>query len=104
MKPNKRLTIERKRSVKDWEDVPENWQYVGSEWFEIMPLTGREQETAAQMQSVTTHRATCQYFSGANTSYRLRENDRVWNVLSVVNVNEANRHLEWRLAELAADG
>lgn len=104
MKPNKRLTIEKKRNVDDWEDVPENWEYVGTEWFEIMPLSGSEREQAAQMQSTTTHQAMCTYFPGASSTYRLRETDRIWQVLSVVNVDEANRHLQWRLAELETHG
>ena len=105
VRPNKRLTIERKRqtSDSDWVDQPENWEYVGTEWFQIKPLNGRELEQARQMQSMTTHTAMCVYFKGASTRYRLRECERIWEVQSVVNVEEANRHLEWRLTELEPD-
>jgi head-tail adaptor len=70
-----------------------------------MPMGGREYNQAQQMQATVTHKLRSVYFSGANPRMRLTagqnsaEPDRVFNVASVINVEEKNRHLEWMCEE-----
>lgn len=76
------------------------------EWFEIRPLSAREYVQAQQVQSSVSHELRCVYFSGANTGMRLTAGEtdtptRIFNVESVVNENEANRFLVWRVVEVA---
>ena len=96
------------------EDV-ENWADLRDEWFDLRPLSGREYQQAQQIQSNVTHNATSIYFSGANSRLRLIRREivesedpevetqpqivRTFNVESVVNVDERNRELLWRLEE-----
>lgn len=76
------------------------------EWFDVRPLSGREYTQTQQIQSNVTHELRCVYFAGANTSMRLTAGDdaenpsRTFNVESVVNENEANRFLVWRVVEV----
>ncbi len=74
-----------------------------SEWFDIRPLSSREYVQGQQIQSSVTHELKCRHFAGANTAMRLVTADglRTFNVESVVNENEANRHLVWRCTEVA---
>jgi SPP1 family predicted phage head-tail adaptor len=76
------------------------------EWFDIRPLSGREYSQSQQVQSNVTHEMKCVYFAGAKTGMRLTAGDdaenptRVFNVESVVNDKENNRHLVWRCVEV----
>jgi len=72
------------------------------EWFDIRPLSGREFVRGQQVQSNVTHELKCPYFAGANTGMRLTNEagTRIFNVESVVNENEANRFLVWRVVEV----
>ncbi len=78
------------------------------EWFEIRPLSGREYVQGQQVQSSVTHELRCVHFAGANTGMRLTAGEdadnptRIFNVESVVNENEANRFLVWRVVEVPA--
>ena len=94
-----RLIVEQPIGGKDFDESADAWEFVTSEYFNVKPLRANEREQAQQMQSNITHVATCGYFRGANTSMRLRNDDRTFHVLSVINIDERNRLLEWRLAE-----
>ena len=78
----------------------ENWREVRDVMGTVSPLTGREHQQAEQMQSNVTHRITTRYFTGADSRMRLRRGSRVFNVQSVVNVEERNRELEWMVTEV----
>lgn len=76
------------------------------EWFQIRPLSSRELVIGQQIQSLATHELKCHYFAGANNAMRLTAGEvaatpsRIFNVESVVNENEANRFLVWRVVEV----
>lgn len=90
------------RSELAGEPVGEYERTGRSEWFEIRPLSSREYMQGQQIQSSVTHELKCHYFAGANTAMRLVTADglRTFNPDSVVNENEANRHLVWRCTEV----
>lgn len=68
-------------------------------WFSISTRGGREYERAGQMEAEITHLAHCEFFEGADSSLRLRNGTRIFNVKSVVNKDEQNRWLVWQLVE-----
>ncbi len=74
--------------------------------FKAKPISGREYVQGQQVQSNVTHELRCIHFAGAHTGMRLTAGDdaesptRIFNVESVVNENEANRFLVWRVVEV----
>lgn len=102
MKPNKYITIQHQTTPKDnWGDGPdEEWEELRKEWFLLSPLSGREYEREQKMEATTTHRGRCRYFEGADSKLRLVYGDRIFNVQSVVNEEERNKWLVWRLIEV----
>lgn len=97
-----RIEVPVHRSELAGEPVGE-YKWTGQiEWFEIRPLSSREYVQGQQIQSNVTHELKCHYFAGANTAMRLVTADglRTFNVESVVNEDEANRHLVWRCTEV----
>ena len=77
--------------------------------FKVKPISGREYVQGQQVQSNITHELKCPHFTDeVHTGMRLTAGDnaeaptRIFNVESVVNENEANRFLVWRVAEVPA--
>jgi SPP1 family predicted phage head-tail adaptor len=66
----------------------------------IMPLTGNEYVRAQQMDATVSHKIRTEYIAGVNPRMRLKHGDRTFNVVSVVNVEERNRELEWMCTEV----
>ena len=62
-------------------------------WASIEPLSGREYFAAAQAQSEVSHKITMRYRSGIKTYYQILWNDRIFNILSILNTREENREL-----------
>lgn len=95
------------------------WQVVARPWIAIEPIRGEEYWTAAQVQAETTHKVTMRYVEGVTPSDRLvlnagpdlqgfigpshplyAQNEvagtdvRVFEIESVLNLDERNRWLE----------
>lgn len=77
----------------------DEWTTQRREWFTIKSTGGREYEQEQQIRSEITHKARCHYFGGANSKMRLKKDNRIWHVESVVNEDEANRWLIWMLKQ-----
>lgn len=108
MKPNTLLAIQTHTSGDVIDDIPDKWETVCLRWCDIKPLTGREYTQAQQVQSTVTHRIRTQYVPDAKSSMRLAklsgetgEPTRLFNVESVVNVDERNRWSEWMCEEVS---
>lgn len=74
-----------------------NWQTVGTYWAQVRPLSGRELENARQIKAEVTHRITLRYQGPAaplNPTQRFLLEGRVFNIVSVVNVDERNRQYD----------
>lgn len=94
------LRIEKPVPGNDLDGVPEDaWKLVAEVWGKIRPLRGNEYEQSQQMQSSVTHMITTWYRLGADNTMRLVHGKRIFNVESVINVDERNFWLEWRCAE-----
>ncbi len=75
------------------------------EWVSIQPLTGNEYMQAQQMQATVSHKLRCVFLQGCHPGMRLTAGEdannpsRVFNVESVVDVEERHRELEWMVKE-----
>ena len=71
----------------------QTWNLFCYAWASIEPLSGREYFAAAQTQSEVSHKITMRYKAGIKTYFRVTWNDRIFNILSVINTREENREL-----------
>jgi len=71
----------------------QTWHPFCYMWASIEPLSGREYFAAAQAQSEVSHKITMRYKSGIKPHYRILWNDRVFDILSILNIREENREL-----------
>lgn len=65
----------------------------------IRQLNGREQAEAQQMNAMATHEIKLRYYNGLTPQHRLKWGTRIFNVVSVNNVEEANVNHELRCRE-----
>lgn len=57
----------------------------------IEPLQGRELFEAQQMKGEATHRITMRWYDGLTPKHRIKFGTRTFNIVSVRNIDEANR-------------
>ena len=67
----------------------------------IRQLSGREQLEANQLQADVTHEVKMRYYRGLTPTHRLTWGQRVFNIVSVDNVEEANVNHKLRCMEMA---
>jgi len=70
----------------DWTDVFTDYGNVG-------PLSGRESVFAAQLEAVTSHRVLLRWREGVDAGMRVQFGSRLFNIRSVINVDERDRWL-----------
>lgn len=71
----------------------QTWHPFCYVWAAIEPLSGREYFSAAQAQSKVSHKIMMRYKDGIKPYYRILWNDRIFNILSILNIREENREL-----------
>lgn len=62
-------------------------------WAEVMPLSGRELLAARQTTGEVTHQVTIRWRDGLTPTHRIRFGTRIFEILSVINVEERNREM-----------
>ncbi len=93
---NKRITLQCPKSVRDDEGiVTEEWTDVATVWAAVEPLRGREYFAAAAVNQENTVRFRMRYRRGVTARMRLLYDNRVFDIKSVIDVNE--RHQEMLL-------
>ncbi len=96
----RRLMLEERASLPDGAGgFAVSWRAVGTLWADIAPRTGREDFLAAQARSRMRHRIVVRGApvgapSRPRTDQRLREGDRIFNILTVTESDPAGRFLE----------
>lgn len=66
----------------------------------IRQLNGREQAESQQMKATATHEVKLRYYAGLTPHHRLKWGARVFNIVSVNDVEEANVNHELRCREV----
>ena len=77
-----------------WIGVDATPQKFADCFCDIRPLSGREQLLAQQAEATITHRIETEYMAGVTPEMRVVAGGRIFEIVSVANVNEANRSLE----------
>jgi SPP1 family predicted phage head-tail adaptor len=77
----------------------EAWQPVATDWMAIVPLEGRELETARQQFATVTHRLEMRHRAGVTPKMRAVHGTRVFDIEAVVNVGEQNREMRLLVVE-----
>jgi SPP1 family predicted phage head-tail adaptor len=77
----------------------ETWTELRKAWGAVEHAGGSEFPSGGGIKSKVSATVTTHYFPGANSQMRLRLGQRTFNVESVVNQNEQNRFLVWRVTE-----
>ena len=83
--------------------ITSGWASIGTTWAWVRGLRGRELFSAQQINPQTTHKITMHHRSGMNSGLRLLDKTgaRVFNIESVVNLDERNREIEMICTEVA---
>ncbi len=84
------ITVERNDGIPDsqYGSPSTTWDTVCSFRGEIKPLSGRELEFAKQISANVTHQVRTRWQDGFLVSDRLNFNDRIFGILSILNVEE----------------
>lgn len=95
------LTIERNDPSRSPSgQVSDAWKLVCRARFYIEGQSGTENARGPRVEANYSHKMTCRYFAGANAKMRLRRDSRIFEVVSVNNVEEKNRFLVWLVNEV----
>jgi SPP1 family predicted phage head-tail adaptor len=98
----KRFTILRgEQTQSNTGDISLTWVSEGRCWGAIKPLSGGESISAEQRIADTTHGITVRYSTKFAADRRLRLGSRVFEIMSVVNVDERNREISLSCKETA---
>jgi SPP1 family predicted phage head-tail adaptor len=90
-----RITIEQVIETQDADgSMIETWTTFAMAQASIEPISGREYFAAQSTQADVTHRIRLRYLSGVTPKMRVNYNSRIFDILSVININERNRELQ----------
>jgi len=70
------------------------WEEFATVYADLRPLTGRELFSAQQVQSMVNFKLETEYVAGVTSEMRVAVSSRVFEIETVLNVNESNRSLE----------
>lgn len=63
---------------------------IATRWAKIKPLTGKQLEYGKQINELVTTQVNMRYYAGLTPDHQLLFGTRIFNILSVINVDEAN--------------
>ena len=75
------------------------WTTTQVRWCGINPLSDREAFYSAQVRPETTHRIIFRYFDTLTHGHRLKLHSRIFEILSIINLNEAEKTLQVDVVE-----
>ena len=67
------------------------WSTAATRWGQITPLSGRELWQAQQVRPDVTHRIVLRYYAGLTPRHRLLVGSRVFNISSVLDIENRQR-------------
>ena len=89
-----RLAIQSHTEARDsFGGSTKTWATQKTVWGSVRPMSGKELVNAQQVDSRVTHRIVIRFYSGLDTTYRFLFGTRVFNIVSVLNIQERNKLL-----------
>jgi len=70
------------------------WATFATVWGSVNPIRAREQLQSGQLQSDVTHKILLRYLPGLTHEHRITMDGRVFEIVSLMNVAEANHMME----------
>jgi SPP1 family predicted phage head-tail adaptor len=90
-----RITIEQVAEAQNPDgSILETWSTYANAQASIDPVSGREYFAAQTTQADVTHRISLRYLAGITPKMRVKYGSRIFDILSVININERNRELQ----------
>jgi len=80
-------------------EVTVAWSTYAKRWMSVVPLSGRELFEAQQVDARVSHRIKMRYDSAINSRMRIAIGSRIFNIASVINVDESNEELRLMCTE-----
>ncbi|MED4206591.1 phage head closure protein [Neobacillus mesonae] len=100
-KLNKRIALlEQSAAPNSYGEVEDTWNEVVSMWANVRTLTGRALYQANQVHAEVTVKVIVRYRRDILENMRLRYGNRILEIVTVVNMNEENRFLEFSCKEV----
>lgn len=100
MNLNKRLTIEQRDTIQDSVgQTIEAWQEVDTVWGSLRPIRGREFFSASGQRAEITHEVIIRHGATVAPRDRIVSGQRVFDVQSVINIDERRRYLKLMVIE-----
>jgi SPP1 family predicted phage head-tail adaptor len=97
----RRLTIQTVARVSDGQGgYTETWNDGDKVWGSIEPVKSFEKYQAMQLQVPVSHNITIRYCAGLTTAQRFKYEDRIFEIKSIINPNEANLFHEIKALEM----
>lgn len=63
-------------------------------WAGVSPMTGREYEEAQKLRGETTYNVITRYFRGVTADMKILFRNRIFDIISVLNIDERNEQLK----------
>ena len=96
-----RVEIQQPTSTSDAMGQPVNtWKTTQTRWAGVMPLTSREGFFAKSVRPELSHRITLRWFNGLEHGHRIKMDARIFDIASIINVDEGNHTLQVDCVEL----
>lgn len=80
--------------------VTRQWAVLGDASAAIVPMRARGERRHGRHQTDVTHRIRLRYRADWQAAMRIRQGGRIFGVIGVINVDEANRVLEFQCREV----
>jgi SPP1 family predicted phage head-tail adaptor len=81
-------------------EVTKNWTDYATVWAAVEPVKGREFWESQQINAEITTKVTIRYLAGIKPKMRILYDTRIFEIDSVINVDERNRELQLLVKEM----
>ena len=83
-------------------EVTKNWTDYATVWAAVEPVKGREFWESQQINAEITTKVTLRYLAGVKPKMRILHDTRIFEIDSVINVDERNRELQLLVKEMVS--
>lgn len=96
-----KITFQQVSNLKnEYGEQEKEWLDVKTVWAEIKPISGKQFFTAKQINSEISHNIYIRYRAGLSPDMRIKFKERTFEILYIMNVNEANTLMQIYCKEL----